>query len=91
MKQRASMGGRAVPVLAGRPAAIACVAGAMPAIGAGVSAQSGGNYAGHILRSERDAFRAYCTTGEGARAFQKIKADFDREHLKFPFPPGPKT
>ena len=45
----------------------------------------------NVIAGRAGAFRAYCTTGEGARAFQKIKADFNREHLKFPFPPGPKT
>src|SRR4029077_13376777 len=36
-------------------------------------------------------FRAYCTTGEGAKAFTKIKADFDKEFLKLPFPDEPVT
>ena len=44
-----------------------------------------------VLRDQRVAFRAYCTTGEGAKAFAKIKADFDRDYLRRPFPPEPLT
>jgi hypothetical protein len=36
-------------------------------------------------------FRAYCTTGEGARAFARIREDFDREYLALPFPAEPVT
>lgn len=39
---------------------------------------------------ERD-FCAYCTTGAGAKAFAKIKADFDRDYLSYPFPDEPVT
>lgn len=44
-----------------------------------------------ILPDRRAAFRDYCLRGEGAKAFAKIKADFDREFLKRPFPPEPLT
>jgi hypothetical protein len=44
-----------------------------------------------VIHDERAAFREYCTTGEGARAFGKIKADFDRDYLTFPFPSEPVT
>ncbi len=37
------------------------------------------------------AFRAYCTTGEGAKAFARIRADLDREWLAWPFPAEPVT
>jgi len=37
------------------------------------------------------AFRAYVTTGEGRAAFEKIKADFDRDYLAMPFPDEPLT
>lgn len=44
-----------------------------------------------VLLGARDAFRAYCTTGDGARSFKRIKADFDKSYLNFPFPPEPVT
>ncbi len=44
-----------------------------------------------VLREQRAAFRAYCTAGEGAHAFNKIKTDFDRDFLQLPFPAEPKT
>jgi hypothetical protein len=44
-----------------------------------------------ILAGRHDAFRAYCTTGEGAAAFAKIKADLDRDYLAMPFPTEPVT
>lgn len=44
-----------------------------------------------ILASRAQEFRAYCTTGEGAKPFAKIKADFDREYLQLPFPAEPVT
>lgn len=37
------------------------------------------------------AFRAYVTSGEGAAAFAKIKADFDRDYLAMAFPAEPVT
>lgn len=44
-----------------------------------------------ILAGAHDAFRAYCTTGEGAKAFARIRADLDRDHLARPFPAEPVT
>lgn len=44
-----------------------------------------------ILAGQHDAFRAYVTTGEGAAAFAKLKADFDRDYLALPLPPEPLT
>lgn len=44
-----------------------------------------------ILAGRHDAFRASCTTGEGAAAFAKIKADLDRDYLALPFPEEPMT
>lgn len=38
-----------------------------------------------------DAFRAYCTTGEGAEAFNIIKADLDRDYMDEVFPDEPLT
>lgn len=44
-----------------------------------------------VLAGQRDAFRAYCTTGEGAKAFAKIRADLDRDFLNAPLPSEPVT
>jgi len=44
-----------------------------------------------VLAGRHDTFRAYATTGEGARAFARIKADFDRDYLDLPFPAEPLT
>jgi hypothetical protein len=44
-----------------------------------------------ILADRADAFRAYCTTGDGAKAFAKIRADYDRDFAGFPIPPEPVT
>lgn len=44
-----------------------------------------------VLASQRAAFRAYCTTGEGAKAFAKIRADLDRDYLHAPIPAEPMT
>src|SRR5687767_9473714 len=44
-----------------------------------------------ILAGQRDAFRAYCLTGDGARAFAKIRADLDRRYLNAPLPAEPVT
>lgn len=44
-----------------------------------------------VVAGRQDAFRAYCTTGEGAAAFARIKADLDREFLAMPFPAEPET
>jgi hypothetical protein len=44
-----------------------------------------------VLAGKADAFRAYCTTGEGAKAFARIRADLDRTYLTAPFPAEPVT
>jgi hypothetical protein len=44
-----------------------------------------------VLAGRHDAFRAYCTTGDGAKAFARIRADLDREWLAWPFPAEPAT
>lgn len=44
-----------------------------------------------VLTGQREAFRRFCTTGEGAKAFARIKADLDREYLQAPPPPEPLT
>ncbi|MDF3055963.1 MAG: hypothetical protein K0R17_178 [Rariglobus sp.] len=44
-----------------------------------------------VLAGRADAFRAYVTTGGGATAFARLKEDFDREWIQFPFPPEPQT
>ncbi len=42
-----------------------------------------------VLKSQREAFRDYCTTGEGAAFFNRIKSGFDKKYLNAPFPPEP--
>jgi hypothetical protein len=44
-----------------------------------------------VLAGRHEAFRAYCITGEGAKAFEKIRADLDRDYLAMPFPAEPVT
>ncbi len=44
-----------------------------------------------VLAAERAAFRAYCTTGEGAAAFAAIKTDLDRDYMDLPHPEEPLT
>jgi hypothetical protein len=44
-----------------------------------------------VIAGRHDAFRAYCTTGEGAKAFAKLKADLDAKYLALPFPAEPVT
>ena len=44
-----------------------------------------------VVSGRQEAFRDYCTKGEGVRSFNTIKADFDRDYLKFPFPAEPVT
>lgn len=44
-----------------------------------------------VLADQRDAFRTFCTTGPGTKAFAKIKADLDRDYLAAPFPDEPVT
>lgn len=44
-----------------------------------------------ILPARQQAFRVYCTSGDGQKGFAKIKADFDKDYLNFPFPAEPVT
>jgi len=44
-----------------------------------------------VIEGHQKDFRAYCTTGPGAKAFAKIKADFDKDYLSLPFPDEPVT
>jgi hypothetical protein len=44
-----------------------------------------------VLAGRTEAFRAYCSTGDGAKAFAKIKADFDRDYAGFTVPAEPVT
>jgi hypothetical protein len=44
-----------------------------------------------VIEGRQKDFRGYCTTGDGAEAFAKIKADFDRDYLSFPFLKEPLT
>jgi hypothetical protein len=44
-----------------------------------------------VLAGRHDAFRAYCTTGDGAKAFARLRADLDRDYLAAPFPAEPVT
>ncbi len=44
-----------------------------------------------VLADNIAAFRTYCTTGEGAKPFAKIRADYDRHFANFTVPPEPVT
>ena len=44
-----------------------------------------------VVAGQRDAFRAYCTTGEGKASFDAIKRDLDETYLQFPHPEDPLT
>lgn len=44
-----------------------------------------------VLAGRTEAFRAYVTSGAGAKAFRKIREDFDRDYLSAPFPEEPRT
>lgn len=44
-----------------------------------------------VPAGQRDAFRAYCLSGDGARAFARIRADLDRVYLGRAFPAEPVT
>lgn len=44
-----------------------------------------------VMAGHEAAFRRYVTTGEGSAAFAKLKADFDRDWLSYPFPAEPLT
>lgn len=44
-----------------------------------------------VVAGQRDAFRAYCTTGEGKASFDAIKRDLDETYMQFPHPADPLT
>lgn len=44
-----------------------------------------------VVAGQRDAFRDYCTTGEGQAAFNAIKHDLDTVYMAFPHPEDPLT
>jgi len=44
-----------------------------------------------VIDGRQNAFRAYCTMGDGAKSFGKIKGDFDKDFLSLPFPNEPVT
>jgi len=44
-----------------------------------------------VLKGREAAFRTFVTTGPGARAFARIKEDFDQHYLALPFPQEPLT
>ena len=44
-----------------------------------------------VLPNRVADFRKYCTTGPGAHAFSRIKADFDQSYLNWQCPPEPMT
>ncbi|WOO41216.1 heparinase II/III domain-containing protein [Rubellicoccus peritrichatus] len=44
-----------------------------------------------ILKDQQNAFRDYCTIGEGKAFFQNIKKGFDEKYLETPFPEEPES
>lgn len=44
-----------------------------------------------VLAAQREAFRAYCTNGDGTAAFARIRADLDRSYLTSQLPAEPVT
>ena len=44
-----------------------------------------------VLAGQGEAFRAYCTTGPGAKPFAKLRADLDAKYLALLFPAEPIT
>src|ERR1700722_282501 len=44
-----------------------------------------------VIEGRQKDFHIYCTAGDGAKPFAKIKADFDRDYLSYPFPDEPVT
>lgn len=44
-----------------------------------------------VVSGRHAAFREYCTTGDGAAAFNRIRTDLDTEYLDYPFPAEPVT
>jgi hypothetical protein len=76
------------------------LAGFLLAGGSALFAQTDGDVAAHVparaprttvVSGQLKAFREFCTTGEGAKACGKIRADFDKDYLSFPFPAEPLT
>lgn len=45
----------------------------------------------NVLAGRADAFRAYATTGEGARAFARLRRDLDRDYANYTVPAEPVT
>lgn len=45
----------------------------------------------NVLAGRAAAFRDYCLTGEGAKAFALIKRDLDKDYMALPFPTEPIT
>ncbi|MBC7365590.1 MAG: heparinase II/III family protein [Undibacterium sp.] len=45
----------------------------------------------NVLAGRAAAFRAYCLTGEGAKAYALIKRDLDKDYMAMPFPAEPIT
>ncbi len=45
----------------------------------------------NVLAGRAAAFRAYCLTGEGAKAYALIKRDLDKDYMAMPFPTEPVT
>lgn len=66
----------------------AALAGSVLAMAAPIPAQAPRTL---VPAGQEEAFRAYVTRGEGAAAFARIKADFDRDWIAFPFPDEPLT
>ena len=44
-----------------------------------------------VRAGQEELFRSYCTTGDGAKAFARIKADLDRDYLQAALPAEPVT
>ncbi|EIP98215.1 Heparinase II/III-like protein [Opitutaceae bacterium TAV1] len=42
-----------------------------------------------VTSAQRDAFRSWCTTGDGAASFAAMRAEFDATLLNLPLPPEP--
>lgn len=75
---------------------VAVAALAVAGCSATVAEDSTAHVPGHgprtmILAGQRDAFRAFCTTGAGAEAWAKIKHDLDTIYMDSPHPDEPVT
>lgn len=44
-----------------------------------------------VLADQQQAFKEYCTVGEGSEFFTRIKQGFDEEYLGLPFPAEPES